>query len=191
MSDKKSSESRRKLLKSIAAGSGAIVAGKSLPESWSRPIVDSVMLPAHAQTSPVTPPAPLTCSSDPLTVVSNEPTGGIDRDAIAILFDGQTTCALQAGDGPADIGSPNIVFMADTDRDEDTWDPYTISGGNWTVTPVNFSYGQRYPDGNYSVDISGAAGQFRVSFDISVTVDSTVPTIPTITVGNVVISPTT
>ena len=56
MTDKKSSESRRKLLKSIAAGSGAIVAGKSLPDSWSRPVVDSVMLPAHAQTSPVEPP---------------------------------------------------------------------------------------------------------------------------------------
>jgi len=52
MTDNKSSESRRKLLKSIAAGSGAIVAGKSLPESWSRPVVDSVILPAHAQTSP-------------------------------------------------------------------------------------------------------------------------------------------
>lgn len=51
MSDKKSIESRRKLLKSIAAGSGAIVAGTSLPDSWSRPVVDSVMLPAHAQTS--------------------------------------------------------------------------------------------------------------------------------------------
>ena len=51
MTNKKSSESRRKLLKSITAGSGAIVAGKSLPESWSRPVVDSVMLPAHAQTS--------------------------------------------------------------------------------------------------------------------------------------------
>ena len=46
-----SDSSRRKLLKSIAAGSGAIVAGKSLPESWSKPVVDSVMLPAHAQTS--------------------------------------------------------------------------------------------------------------------------------------------
>jgi len=45
-------ENRRKLLKSIAAGSGAIIAGKSLPESWSKPVVDSVMLPAHAQTSP-------------------------------------------------------------------------------------------------------------------------------------------
>jgi hypothetical protein len=46
-----SDQSRRKILKSIAAGSGAIVAGKSLPESWSRPVVDSVLLPAHAQTS--------------------------------------------------------------------------------------------------------------------------------------------
>ena len=48
MSDNK----RRKLLKSIAAGSGAVIAGKNLPESWSQPIVDSVMLPTHAQTSP-------------------------------------------------------------------------------------------------------------------------------------------
>jgi hypothetical protein len=52
MSDEKSNESRRKLLKSIAAGSGAIVAGNNLPESWSRPVVDGVMLPVHAQTSP-------------------------------------------------------------------------------------------------------------------------------------------
>ena len=51
MTDNKSSESRRKLLKSLAASSGAIVVGKSLPESWSRPIVDSVLLPAHALTS--------------------------------------------------------------------------------------------------------------------------------------------
>lgn len=47
MSDK----SRRKLLKSIAAGSGAVIAGKNLPENWTKPVVDSVMLPAHAQTS--------------------------------------------------------------------------------------------------------------------------------------------
>ena len=52
MSDKKSSDSRRKLLKSIAAGSGAVIAGKNLPDSWKRPVVDSVMLPVHAQTSP-------------------------------------------------------------------------------------------------------------------------------------------
>jgi hypothetical protein len=33
MTDKKSNDSRRKLLKSIAAGSGAIVAGKTIPEN--------------------------------------------------------------------------------------------------------------------------------------------------------------
>lgn len=46
--------SRRKLLKSLAAGSGAILAGKSLPDTWVSPVVDTVILPAHAQTSPPT-----------------------------------------------------------------------------------------------------------------------------------------
>ena len=41
--------SRRKLLKTIAAGSGAVAAGNTLPESWSRRLVDSVLLPTHAE----------------------------------------------------------------------------------------------------------------------------------------------
>ncbi len=49
MTDRKSNHSRRKLLKSIAAGSGAVVAAKSLPESWSKPVINSFVLPAHAQ----------------------------------------------------------------------------------------------------------------------------------------------
>ncbi|MFW2439298.1 MAG: hypothetical protein ACN4GR_07990 [Arenicellales bacterium] len=53
MSDGNSNKTngRRNLLKGIAMGSGAVLAGKTLPDSWSRPVVDSVMLPAHAQTS--------------------------------------------------------------------------------------------------------------------------------------------
>jgi hypothetical protein len=47
----KHTKARRELLKATVIGSGAVIAGKSLPESWSRPVVDSVMLPAHAQTS--------------------------------------------------------------------------------------------------------------------------------------------
>lgn len=41
---------RRTLLAAIATG-GA-VASSELPGRWSRPLIDSVMLPAHAQTSP-------------------------------------------------------------------------------------------------------------------------------------------
>lgn len=51
MTEKNFTEKRRKLLLSITAASGAVMTGKSLPESWTRPVVDSVMLPAHAQTS--------------------------------------------------------------------------------------------------------------------------------------------
>lgn len=52
MSDKnKTAENRRKLLKTVAAGGGAIIAGKTLPENWARPAVESVVLPAHARTS--------------------------------------------------------------------------------------------------------------------------------------------
>jgi hypothetical protein len=49
-----SEQSRRKILKSIAAGGGAFIAGKSLPSTWIKPVVDSVVLPAHAQTSTCT-----------------------------------------------------------------------------------------------------------------------------------------
>ena len=52
MTDKKSSDSRRKLLKSIAAGSGAVAIGQSVPESWKKPVIDAVTLPVHAATSP-------------------------------------------------------------------------------------------------------------------------------------------
>ncbi len=58
MTNKKSNDNRRKLLKSIAAGSGAVVAGKSLPESWSKPVIDSVVLPVHAETTNETTSAP-------------------------------------------------------------------------------------------------------------------------------------
>lgn len=56
----RSAQSRRKVLKSIAVGGGAVVTGKSLPNDWSKPVVESVLLPAHAETSEVeaAPPPP-------------------------------------------------------------------------------------------------------------------------------------
>ncbi len=46
------STNRRRLLKTIGAGGGAIVGAKSLPDKWVAPLVESVTLPAHAQTTP-------------------------------------------------------------------------------------------------------------------------------------------
>ena len=44
--------SRRKALKKIAIGGTLAVGASSLPSQWAKPIVDEIMVPAHAQTSP-------------------------------------------------------------------------------------------------------------------------------------------
>lgn len=44
-------QSRRSLFKSLAAGGGALITAKSLPGAWVKPVVDAVLLPAHAATS--------------------------------------------------------------------------------------------------------------------------------------------
>ena len=52
MKTNKKTNARRAILKSMAAGGGAIAAGKMVPEKWTQPVIESVVLPAHAQTSP-------------------------------------------------------------------------------------------------------------------------------------------
>lgn len=43
-------KARRRLIQGLVAG-GVVVTAKSVPGSWSRPVVDAVTLPAHARTS--------------------------------------------------------------------------------------------------------------------------------------------
>jgi len=40
--------SRRRLLQLLAVG-GVLAGGKTLPETWVKPVIDEVVLPAHAQ----------------------------------------------------------------------------------------------------------------------------------------------
>ncbi len=48
---------RRELLKALTLGGGA-VAATQLPTTWTKPVVDSVTLPVHAQTTSETEPVP-------------------------------------------------------------------------------------------------------------------------------------
>lgn len=49
VSGNESNPARRRLLKALTAGGAGAVAVKTLPEQWTKPVVDAVMLPAHAQ----------------------------------------------------------------------------------------------------------------------------------------------
>ena len=44
-------QARRKLLKTLLAGGGVVSTAQVLPENWVRPVINTVALPAHAQTS--------------------------------------------------------------------------------------------------------------------------------------------
>jgi len=58
MSQKKNEgarQSRRRTLKTL--GIGAIAGSQSLPEQWMKPVVSSIIMPAHAQTTPAAGPA--------------------------------------------------------------------------------------------------------------------------------------
>ena len=143
MSDKKSSESRRNLLKSIAAGGGAIVAGKTLPEKWTAPVVDSVLLPAHAQTSPA--PTTTAAPCTPCLVAATYCEGQGDGSMrVTVAENGTVTVDHSVG------------------SDTDTVDPCT--GGDFSVTLTSAGAAQIVISGNIpcgstdtiNVDVNGS-----------------------------------
>ena len=49
--NKEKLEKRRKALKNILAGSGTVITAAAMQDKWAKPVIESVVLPAHAQTS--------------------------------------------------------------------------------------------------------------------------------------------
>ena len=87
-------EQRRKVLKSTLAG-GAVITTSILPKKWTKPALDSVVLPAHAATTatggeggttappttaPPTTPPPKTTAPTNVTSVMNFSIGNNDFD---------------------------------------------------------------------------------------------------------------
>ena len=54
--DPNKEQGRREVLKGgVVVGGAAVAAALSLPKKWTRPLVEAVIVPAHAQTSPGAP----------------------------------------------------------------------------------------------------------------------------------------
>jgi len=98
-----SDNTRRKLLKSLAAaGGGAFIAGKSLSETWSRPVVDSVLLPAHAQTSQMPAIAIYTASASVGVFVMDTHQG--EESRFSSIADSLVPAAYAGGESPSNDG---------------------------------------------------------------------------------------
>jgi len=82
----------------MVIGGGAIAAAKTMPEQWAKPVVDSLILPSHAQTSMPDPdPTPLVCeftaSSELLSDV-----GGVTSSVRTFNFPATETLFAPGGD---------------------------------------------------------------------------------------------
>jgi hypothetical protein len=53
-------EDRRKVLQKILIGGGIAAGSAMLPDKWTKPVVDAIIAPAHAQTSITTTPTSTT-----------------------------------------------------------------------------------------------------------------------------------
>ncbi len=105
-----SPEQRREALRKILAGGGIVIGSESLPTNWSRPVVDSIFVPAHALTSLVDPCAlNVTVTSTGVNVVVSglisPPTGGVQVQILvellsgAVVVDSEATTATSNASG--------------------------------------------------------------------------------------------
>ena len=89
------SPARRKLLRVLAGAGGVVATGALLPEKWSQPLVNRVLIPAHAQATGVS--------------GTYSETQGYDIDATLDIPDQSFLCPLNgvtpAGDGTVTISN--------------------------------------------------------------------------------------
>ncbi len=173
---KNSEINRRQVLTSSLAGGSIMI----LPVEWSRPLVHSVLLPAHAQLSG-------TCIPDgSLTTITTPIIDDVAPD-IAILFDGKRSCGLFAFDQDDNNDPANAVIIFDIDTDDgETWD-YQGPGSDWTITELDGIVPGENPDGTYTIEASGFGNQFSITFTIEVAALSGGRF--SMTISNVTISP--
>ena len=87
-SSENQSPGRRDALKKILVGAGVVTGAQLLPDEWTKPVVDSIIVPAHAQSSgggpvpstsqvPVSPPPPDSTTSTPGTTSASTTRPGV------------------------------------------------------------------------------------------------------------------
>lgn len=104
------SEGRRKLLKLLAAGTGAFAAATLLPMRWTKPLVEMGVLPAHAQMSGF--------SGDLQAVMNWFYSGTVNgfelhmvdpQDGTDVFNGGSSPTLTHSGDAPDDFGGTESV----------------------------------------------------------------------------------
>ncbi len=156
MTKKAESESRRRLLKQLAAGGGVAVTAKSLPEQWTKPVVDSVLLPTYAQTT-----APLAFfgtkpfgpSNVSICIRSNPQGTEAQVEVRAIFFEGERLDQSITFVGSVPIGPSTPTNLTQTGG------CYVDDGVSMNITSIN-----AFAIGTFFADEDGAGSDLPFNF---------------------------
>lgn len=149
---------RRKLIKGIAAV-GGIISAKSLPDIWVTPVVESVILPVHAQVSVLRNDFSATQGSGPLCEVFN----GLpvpDPPPFNFSWPGQT---------PIGDGALTVTANGDINGNEPPSEEWLIAFNGTPVGTVGNTGSPTVPDTDTAVfaislaDLLAAAGMANVT----------------------------
>ena len=151
------SQSKRKILTSIGVSSG-IIGASALSQQWTKPIVNSIILPAHAQSTPMmTTMAPgmmTTMAPGMMTTMAPAPASRImvSTDNMGTIGDGGTgdpgvaTYQIRLSEMPSNTvtvavtvtptasAAPNLDSVTFSLNDYDTWKPVTVTAAGTDVT---------------------------------------------------------
>jgi hypothetical protein len=147
--------SRRAVLKKMTVGAGALAGLTALPNRWTRPITELIVLPAHAQTSQASLHDP--CS----TILVNGDTGSLN---VAITVTGFVTpatanLATTIVATPVPVGAPvtaNVVTEVDGTFSADI----TVTGGPG-ITTINVTTTVAGADGTANCSLVVPPGSVR------------------------------
>jgi hypothetical protein len=140
---------RRKVVKGLAAGAGALAAYHTFPVNWSTPIIEQIFLPAHAQTSGVSPGGAVSCNIEYLGLV-----GGLYSLRVTLTAN------------PPEAGVAFSVRVSET----------SLSGNNdevWEGTETSAGPIVTGADGTYSTEYSTIEATDFESVEFTATIIST------------------
>lgn len=151
-------QERRKLCKTIVGGVTAVTAYHYLPARWTAPLIESIVLPAHAATSG-------TALFDPCTVIRMA--GTQSTDSVRVRVNGYVTPAVgglstEIVATPTGAGSPVIVYTT------------TLDDGTFTAD-INITGGPGITEVAVQTTVDGASGSATCSVTIPASTTSSGP----------------
>jgi hypothetical protein len=147
--------SRRAALRGILATGGSVLAARSMPEAWTRPVVDIALAPVHAQAT--------TCGSVAcgLQISVNWNTDGDDID-LGVSFQGaQVTGKAGAGGIPCLVHGGDVVPPDNLSTDTDFRE--TISNPSGFLAPGLYRVFVRFIPEDDTGNVQSVSGTIRTT----------------------------